>query len=150
MSVDSKIQIKERLKDKITDWYEHQERRIYFTVPAGDICEIVNFLFKELGLRFNTASALDNSDNFEIVYFFSDDKIGQIFSIRVFIKDKKNPEIDSLAPQLKAAEWIEREIWELFGINFKGHPDLRHLLLADDWPKDEYPLRKSYKKPHEK
>ena len=50
-----------------------------------------------------------------------------------------------VGPQLLAdcpqAEWIEREIWEMLGINFKGHPNLKRLLLAEDWPEDKYPLR---------
>ncbi|MCK9615713.1 MAG: NADH-quinone oxidoreductase subunit C, partial [Candidatus Omnitrophica bacterium] len=45
----------------------------------------------------------------------------------------------------KSSDWVEREIHELLGINFKGHPNLKHLLLDDDWPKDSYPLRKDYK-----
>jgi NADH-quinone oxidoreductase subunit C len=43
-----------------------------------------------------------------------------------------------------AAEWIEREMWELLGIKFLGHPDLRHLLLSDDWPEDNFPLRRNH------
>jgi NADH:ubiquinone oxidoreductase subunit C len=44
-----------------------------------------------------------------------------------------------------AAEWIEREMWELLGIRFRNHPDLRHLLLSDDWPEGKYPLRRDYR-----
>ena len=47
-----------------------------------------------------------------------------------------------------AAEWIEREMWELLGIDFKNHPDMRHLLLDDDWPEGNYPLRRSVRAPH--
>jgi len=43
---------------------------------------------------------------------------------------------------MKCAEWIEREIHEMFGVNFKGHPNLKHLLLKDDWPEGNYPLRR--------
>jgi len=64
-----------------------------------------------------------------------------IFSVRALLKDKDKPEIDSLAQLFPGAEWIEREIWELLGINFSGHPNLRHLLLIDEWPQGEYPLR---------
>ena len=55
-----------------------------------------------------------------------------------------NPEIDSLAPLFEAANWVEREIHELLGINFRGHPDMRRLLLSDDWPQGVYPLRQDY------
>ena len=54
------------------------------------------------------------------------------------------PEIESIAGVCTAAEWVEREMWELLGIRFRNHPDLRHLLLADDWPAGRHPLRRDY------
>ena len=65
-------------------------------------------------------------------------------SLRVVLpKDK--PEIASLAPVLEGANWIEREITEMLGIHFIGHPDMRRLLLPEDWPEGVYPLRRDYK-----
>jgi NADH-quinone oxidoreductase subunit C len=52
--------------------------------------------------------------------------------------------LESIAEICPAAEWIEREIWELLGVEFEGHPDLRHLLLDDNWPADDYPLRRNH------
>ena len=134
-------EVKQRLKDKISDWYEHNPRRIYFAVNKKDIREVAKILFKDLGLRFVTASGIDTPRGFEIVYHFSFDKSGQIFSMRTFIDGKENPEIDSLAVISPCFEWIEREIWEMLGIKFVGHPNLKHLLLIDDWPEGDYPLR---------
>jgi Ni,Fe-hydrogenase III component G len=133
--------IKQRLKGKASDWYEHNPRRIYFSVDKKDIREIAKVLFKDLGLRYITASGMDTPRGFEILYHFSFDKTGQIVSVRVLIKDKKNPEIDSLAVISPAFEWIEREMWEMLGIKFIGHPNLKRLLLAEDWPEGKYPLR---------
>ena len=59
--------------------------------------------------------------------------------------DREAPEIESIAKICPAAEWIEREIWELLGIQFRNHPDLRHLLLDEDWPEGKYPLRRDYR-----
>ena len=50
--------------------------------------------------------------------------------------------LESIAEMCPAAEWIEREIWELLGVQFEGHPDMRHLLLDDSWPEGNFPLRK--------
>ena len=136
-----KESIKEALGNKITSWDEKSSRRIYFSVKKEDIFETTKLLFKELGLRFSTASGMETTDVFEILYHYSFDKSGEIFSVRVFIGDKKNPEIDAITPIFPAAEWIEREMWEMLGINFKGHPNLKRLLLAEDWPVGEYPLR---------
>lgn len=133
--------IKEGLGEKILQWKKHSPRRVYFSVKKEDIVETARFLFKELGLRFVIATGTDTPDNLELLYHFSFDEAGVIYSVRVLIEDKKSPRIDSIAPLFPGAEWIEREIWELLGINFAGHPDLRHLLLIDDWPQGKYPLR---------
>jgi len=133
--------IRERLADKVTDWKEVSARRVYLNIKKEYIREAVEILFKELGLRFATASGVDTPSGFEILYHFSFDQSGEFYSLRVLLEDKKHPEIDSIAPLFPGAEWIEREIWELLGINFKGHPNLKKLLLAEDWPEGNYPLR---------
>ncbi|MDD4980159.1 MAG: NADH-quinone oxidoreductase subunit C [Candidatus Omnitrophica bacterium] len=135
-------EIKDKLAGKIAHWHEHSAKRIYFSINPQDIRGAVSFLFKDLGLRFATASAQDTPQGLEILYHFSFDETGEMVSVRVLIEDKKNPQIDSIAPLFKGAEWIEREVWELLGINFIGHPDLKRLLLADEWPENKYPLRK--------
>jgi len=133
--------IKEKLGAKIKTWHEHSARRVYFTIDKLDIVETVKFLFRDLGMRFSIASGSDTPEALEILYHFSNDASGEIYSVRVFIEDKLNPEVDSIAPLFPGAEWIEREMWEMLGINFKGHPNLKRLLLADDWPDGVYPLR---------
>jgi Ni,Fe-hydrogenase III component G len=136
-------EIKDKLAGKIIDWQEQSAKRIYFSVKPQDIKGVAGFLFKDLGLRFAIATGQDTPLGLEILYHFSFDKTGQIFSVRVLIEDKKKPEIDSLATIFPAAEWIEREMWELLGINFIGHPNLKRLLLAEEWPEGKYPLRHS-------
>jgi len=134
--------IKDGLGNKIKVWDERSARRIYFTVEPNDVYKSVEFIFKGLGLRFSTASGIDLPEGFEMIYHFSFDKAGEVYSLRTLIKDKNRPEIDSIAPIFRGAEWVEREIWEMLGINFKGHPNLKRLLLAEDWPEGEFPLRR--------
>ena len=137
-------EIKQRLKHKISNWYEHNPKRIYFSVDKKEIKEVARVIFKDLGLRYAIATGTDTPAGFEILYHFSDDNTGLIISARVLIEDKQNPEIDSLADISPAFNWIEREIWEMLGIKFIGHPNLKRLLLADDWPEGKYPLRCKY------
>jgi NADH:ubiquinone oxidoreductase subunit C len=123
--------------------FKHNERRLYITMPKEKIIEVTKFLHHENGLRLSIATGIDTRDGFEILYHFSYDKVGTYFTIKVFIS-KDNPKIRSIAPIYKAGNWIEREIHELLGIDFEGHPNLEQLLTAEDWPKDKYPLRRDY------
>jgi NADH:ubiquinone oxidoreductase subunit C len=140
-----KEQVKERLKDKIKDWDVKSPKRIYFTINNKDLKEVAKILHKEMQMRLSTVTGMDNENDFELIYHFSFDKSGELFNLRIFIEDKENPCIESLTEIFQSTYWIEREIYEMLGINFKGHPDLKRLLLDEDWPENKYPLRKNYR-----
>jgi Ni,Fe-hydrogenase III component G len=133
--------IKENFSEKILKFQEKSTRRIYIDFKPEDIPVIVKFVFKDLGCRFATATGIDTVSGIQILYHFSYDPTGKIITLRTLIMDKKHPTIESITPIIRGAEWIEREIWELLGVNFIGHPNLKHLLLIDDWPEGKYPLR---------
>ena len=59
--------------------------------------------------------------------------------------DRNNPEIETVSDTWRTAEFHEREVYDLFGVKFLNHPDLRRLLLTDDW--EGWPLRKDYEDP---
>lgn len=133
--------IKEKFSGRVKDIFENSAKRVYITLDKKDIIDFASYLFKDLGLRFAIASGIDTPEGLEILYHFSHDKTPLIVTLRVLIEDKNHPEIDSIANLIRGAEWIEREMWEMLGINFKGHPNLKRLLLADEWPEGKYPLR---------
>jgi Ni,Fe-hydrogenase III component G len=133
--------IREKFYDQIVKFEEKSGRRVYIEFKPQDIPEVVKFLFGDLGCRFATATGIDTPLGIEILYHFSYDPDGKAISLRTLITDKKKPQIQSIARLISGAEWIEREMWELLGINFIGHPNLKHLLLIDDWPEGKYPLR---------
>ncbi len=124
--------------------YKHSDKRAYVDIDPKDIVPVTRFLFKDMGLRFNIASGVDTFDGLEILYHFALDTSGIIVSISVLLKDRNDPHIDTITTVTRSAWWIEREIHELFGIEFDGNSDLRPLLLPDDWPKGVYPLRKDF------
>jgi NADH-quinone oxidoreductase subunit C len=116
-----------------------KKKRVYFEVEASNIKKVASKLF-EMGLRLSTMSAIENKDNFEVIYHFSDDSTGYYFCPKVFVELKK-PIVPSVANEIKGAIWIEREIHELFGVDFKGHPNLKPLLKENIDTLPETPLR---------
>jgi Ni,Fe-hydrogenase III component G len=136
-------EIKTRFKDDIIDFFDKTPKRIYIEIKTDAIVRVGEYIFKELEARFNIASGVDARTHLEILYHFSLEYINLLISLRVKL-DKKKPEIESLANTFKGVNWIEREISELLGIEFRNHPDLRRLLLPDDWPEGVYPLRRDY------
>jgi len=135
----------ERFKSDIIDVFDKSPKRVYIEIKPESIVKIAKYIFKDLGARFNIASGTDARDHMEILYHFTFEEINLIISLRVKLEKSKKLEVNSLANTFEAANWIEREIHELLGINFKGHPDLRKLLLPDEWPEGVYPLRRDYK-----
>lgn len=145
MKTDEILQkINSRFGDRVLKAEKASQKRVYIDIYSKDIVDISRFLFKELGFRFNIASGVDDFDGIEILYHFSDDPSGTVVTVRAILKDKDAPRIDTITTVTKSAWWIEREIHELFGVEFDGNTDLRPLLLPDDWPKGVYPMRKNF------
>ncbi len=136
--------IKDRFGSKIKNIFVHNRSRVYIEIDKNDLTDFVKFIFSLPGARFATASGVDNLDNMEILYHFSFDKDDLIISLRVFI-DRNNPEVESIANIIKGAANIEREIYELLGVNFLNHPCLKRFLI-DELPERVYPLRKDWKR----
>jgi len=136
--------LKKRFKNDIIDLLDKSPKRVYIEIKPESLVKVATYIFKDLEARFNIASGVDARTHIEILYHFSIEYLNVLISLRVKL-DRKNPAIDSLAQVFKGANWIEREMYELLGIDFRGHPDLRRLLLADEWPEGVYPLRSDYK-----
>lgn len=125
-----------------------------FYVPRENLVEIVRVLRDDAALQFTVvvditaADYLPRDPRFEVVYQLLRLRgVGTPSSAAARLRLKVAVSVDSASvPTLTglypAADWLEREIWDLFGITFPGHPDLRRLLLTDDW--EGHPLRKDY------
>ena len=132
--------IRDAFPDRLRNWEERGGRRFCAEVDPAHLVPMARALCETWLLRFITISGTDTRASLELLYHFSCDPEGAVLSLRVAIP-KEAPGIGSLAPYLKAAEWVERELREMLGIDFAGHPDPRRLLLADDWPEGVHPLR---------
>lgn len=89
-------------------------------------------------------TAIDKKENIELVYIFQSLKKHQTFTLKVALA-LDSLEIESLSSLYKAADWLEREVFDLFGVKFVNHPDPRRILNPDDW--EGFPLRKNYSHP---
>ena len=82
-----------------------------------------------------------------LVYLLASTATNQRLTIRVFVDDpvaddERWPTVPSMVPLWQGADWLEREVWDLFGIRFEGHPDLRRLVMPEEFT--AHPLRKDY------
>jgi Ni,Fe-hydrogenase III component G len=134
------------IKDKLIGTEQTNDVRTYLLCEAENSIDVCKFLYQDLGLRFVIITGIDSESCFEVLYHFTDDQTGTIVTVKAFIRDREKPSIESVTPFIPAAEWIEREVQDILGIEIKNHPNMRRLILADDWPEGVYPLRKDYKK----
>jgi len=118
-------------------------------VHVEDLVPVCSFLRDTEGLYFDFLSnitAVDYEDHFTIVYHLSSLPYQHTVVLKVELEGNRSldelPEIPSITSIWRTADWHEREAFDLMGIYFSGHPDLRRILLPDDW--EGYPLRKDY------
>jgi Ni,Fe-hydrogenase III component G len=135
-----------KIKNKLITIEQKTNNRIYLLCEAENSYAISKFLFEDVGCRFVIITGIDADNCFELLYHFAYDQLGYVITVKAFIRDREKPAVESITPFLPGAEWIEREIHDILGINFKNHPNLKRLILADDWPEGVYPLRKEVKK----
>jgi NADH-quinone oxidoreductase subunit C len=116
-------------------------------VDAAQVVELMRFLRDALGfemlLDLTAVDHLGRAPRFEVVYHLH--SIAKNERLRVKAGVPESPcQIDSVVEIWPSANWMEREVWDLYGIRFRNHPDLRRILLYEEF--DGYPLRKDYPK----
>jgi len=120
---------------------------VTLAIRADRLIRVCEFLrdAPELTFKFLVdVTALDHypeEPRFRTVYHLLSLETGARLRLKVPISGD-NPRVDSAVPVWRAANAYEREIYDMFGIHFNGHPDLRRILMPDDW--EGYPLRKDY------
>ncbi len=118
----------------------------FCTLKAERLLEIARFLKSDAELGFDLLQDLTATDHpkenlIRVVYHFYSYTHGHMLVAKVELP-RSEPAVDSVEPVWKAADWLEREVFDLFGVTFKGHPDLRRIMLPDDWV--GHPLRRDY------
>ena len=114
-------------------------------IAPGRLVDVCNFLKNQQQfVRLSTVTAVDRypaEPRFEVVYHLHSLARNQRLRLKCRLGGE-NPEIDSVTSVWRAANWYERETFDLFGVRFRNHPDLRRIMLPDDW--EGHPLRKDY------
>ncbi len=138
--------IKERFPDFVLDTtFFRGETTI--SIKKENLLEIGRFLKEDQDLLFNFLSLLCGIDyhpmtpRFEVVYHLYSFQQNRRVRIKVPV-DGDPPEIPTVTSLWPTANWHERETYDLMGIHFQGHPDLRRIFLPDDW--EGHPLKKDY------
>ena len=117
------------------------------TVDAGSIHTVAKFLRYNSEMPFNAlqcVSGVDYMDRIEVCYMLANFDVNapRDFILKVALTDRVNPTVDSVVDIYAAANFQERECYDMFGVTFKNHPDHRRILCPDDW--EGFPLRKDY------
>ena len=118
-------------------------------VSSAHLLEVLRFARDDSQLDFEmltdlcAVDYLPRTPRFEVVYHLY--SVSQNHRLRVKVKlAEETPSLASAVPLYASADWMEREVWDLYGIRFEGHPDLRRILLYDEF--EGHPLRKDYPK----
>jgi NADH-quinone oxidoreductase subunit C len=133
-------QLKTRFGDALTE-AEIKGAEVRLTTAAEHSRPVCQCL-RDLGFEyFNCLSGVDWLTHLEVVYDLSSLQHPNKIHLRVKV-NRERPSVRTVSDLWRAAEWHERECYDLFGVQFDGHPDHRRILLPEDWV--GYPLRKDY------
>jgi len=137
--------IVQRLEKEYGVQASEQRGEVSLAIPADRIvsaCQLVHTLgFEQL----STMTAVDywprEDPRFQVIYLFTSLSLHRVLRFHVSVPGV-NPTLPTITPVYRNANWRERELWDMFGIKFAGHPDLRRILMPADW--EGHPLRKDY------
>lgn len=139
------------LKTLISGWIEKAEfpenkQFPEVTVPPDSLHKLASLLKETKETSFDylfCLSGVDYEKEFAVVYHLESTVHRHYIVVKVKTPDRENPCFDTVSDVWKTAEFHEREVYDMFGIKFNNHPDLRRILLDDTW--NDFPLRKDYK-----
>ncbi|MDA0837727.1 MAG: NADH-quinone oxidoreductase subunit C [Planctomycetota bacterium] len=130
-------------REEVENAYRDPEMPVLM-VDADSVADVCQFLRDTKGYEFNflkNITAVDFEEHMHVVYHLYSMDLRHKIMIKVQV-GREQPVVQSVEPVWCGANWQEREVYDLFGIKFAGHSDLRRIMLPEDW--QGYPLRKDY------
>ncbi|MDA0748599.1 MAG: NADH-quinone oxidoreductase subunit C, partial [bacterium] len=134
---------KEKFGDRVIDFTENVDP--FVRVQPAAIAEVSAFLLDDEEMRFESLmclSGVDYPEHLTVVYHLFSTPHRQKITLKVEV-EREDPHVPTVEQVWRVANWHERETYDMFGIVFDGHSDLRRILCPDDW--EGWPLRKDYK-----
>lgn len=141
------VQIKSNLDEELILATDDNASPKAIIIDAKDLVDLMSFLQSDDQLYFDSLSCITGLDNgpeensMEVIYNLYSIPYNHHLMVKVKL-ERENPSIESLTRLWKTADWHEREAYDLCGIHFNNHPDLRRILLPADW--EGHPLKKDY------
>jgi len=133
-------ELKGQLRGKAREIVLRREGRVFARAAVKQLREAIRKLRALEGFNhLSTITAIDVGSEIEVIYHIS--LSGALVSLKVQTP-KENPVLPTIVDLIPGAVLYEREVHDMLGVNFEGHPDLSPLILPDKWPEGVYPLRK--------
>jgi len=138
--------LQDRFGYDITESTFRDNRRI--VVPSGKLYVVLEHLWRDHGfdmlVEMTAVDYLeypDATDRFGVIYVLLNTTTGERLIVKTFVNPPEL-ELPSVYPLWKSADWLEREVFDMYGITFAGHPDLRRILMPEEFT--AFPMRKDY------
>jgi NADH-quinone oxidoreductase subunit C len=139
--------IRQRLADGLVSLDEMKNNDLMIVVEKDRLASSIAELKGDPSLQFTTLmnqAGADYGEKLAVIYNLFSFALRRKITVKAYL-DPAQPEVESLVPLFRGIDWYERETYDMFGIRFLGHPNLKRLLLPDDW--EGFPLRKDYRYP---
>jgi NADH:ubiquinone oxidoreductase subunit C len=141
----SNEELKQRISEIMPGLDFEEKQYLTLTIHPDAFIELAPKLKEDgplsLDYLFNL-SGVDYGKELGVTYYFTSTEYHHILVVKIKTEDRENPSFHTVSHLWRTAEFHEREVFDLFGIRFKNHPDLRRIFLDDNW--EGFPLRKDY------